>query len=612
MLPFFFNTAVFAADTSFIEVSSKLSKDVQAKLTEITNNDKISVYLLFRDSSDTVISTMESKYPNLYATYKNAVQSSNIPLNDPFITTNKSEHATAVQNLQLQNAIEVKRELYRTHYTCANNTILSKYCSNDDLLFVSSYMPMAIISVTPRELKQITQDASVEHIALFEDKKVTNSSLYNANLNSRADYVRDTLGYDGAGVKIGQVENSIPNLLDSELDHENIVVNTSFGGYFSIKNGNHAENVALIMVGPSGLAPSAMLYSASAVQISEYYAAIEWLISQGVNVINMSANTYGEYSYDPFCAFIDHIAVQHDVHFVVSAGNTQPLPGDTSLNVVSPGMAYNAITVGAYNDNNTAPADDAQIYSKQKDDYMEDYSKYKEYDRDYRPCKPNLVATGNVFLTDEDPGGTSYAAPQVAGVIAQLCSYNASLKTKQTCMGAILAASCGRKIASEVQAGSEILTSGFFKGGDYIASVSEAYSDNQISNKQGAGKLDAYWAWSIPASGNYWSATVSASTTTYTQNVYIAKGSTTLTRVALYWLKRNIADSQYNITEIDLPNWNLKIYGPDGSTVGTSSTFNSNFEIVQFVPPTSGTYRIEIYRTASSNNTQSHIGLAVW
>ncbi len=606
---FLFNTAVLAADTSVVGVSSKLAKDVQAKLAEIPDNEKISVYLYLKDTSNVVMSTMASKHSDLYTTYKAAVESSDIPLNTSVLTANENQRTTSAQNAQLQTAIETKRELHRTHYATANNAILSKYCSDDDLLFVSSYVPMAIVSVTPKELKQMILDTSVEHIALFENKETTNSSLANANKNSRADYVRDTLDYDGTGVKIGQLEEAVPDINDPYLASANIITNTSFGGQINNATTNHATFVARIMVCSSGVAPSATLYSASASSLIQHYNAIDWLISQGVNVINMSANIPRAYSYDPLCAYIDHLAVQHDVHFVVSAGNKKAANLDLETYVISPGMAYNAITVGAYNDNNTAPADDSQIYDKQKDDYLETYSKYSEYASDCRPCKPNLVASGNGFWNDS---GTSYAAPQVTGVIAQLCSYNASLKTKQTCMGAILAASCGRKLASEVQSGTEIITSGYFKGGDFLTLYSVGSSDNQISNTQGAGKLDAYWAWSIVANGNYWSATVSATTTTYTQSVYITKGSTTLTRVALYWLKRNLADSQHNITETELPNWNLKVYGPDGSIVGTSSTFYSNFEIIQFVPPSSGTYRIEISRAASSNNTQSNIGLAVW
>ena len=284
----------------------------------------------------------------------------------------------------------------------------------------------------------------------------------------------------------------MPITSDTYLSSANIITNTSCGGVLSTDNIQHATYVARIMVGSLGIAPSASLYSASAYYLIDFYRAIDWLVSQGVNVINMSAGFPGCYGYDDLCAYVDHLAVEHDVHFVGTPGNNDDT--DPNYYIYSPGMAYNAIIVGAYNDNNTAPTSDSEIYAKQKDDFLESYSKYIEGDPQDNliegPCKPNLVASGNDFW---GASGTSLADPQVTGVIAQLCGSDSALKVKQSSMGAILAASCGRKLASEVVSGSEIISSGSFKGGDFSDSASLAFS-NQISNTQGAGKLDAYWA----------------------------------------------------------------------------------------------------------------------
>ena len=603
------DTVSLSADDSSAETIGKISENVSAKLIEMSDNDKISVYVYFRDTSEEVMSTMATKHADLFAVYTATKEKTSANLNTSHLTLSNDQQISSENDTNLQTAIQTKRELYKSHYSANNTELLTKYCDNESILYVSSYAPMAIIAVTKNELKQLICDSSITHISLFENEMFFNSSLENSNLTSRAGYVRDNYGNKGNGVKIGQVELAVPDTSDSYLSSANIITNTSFGGEQSSDNIKHAIYVARIMVGSTGLAPSASLYSASANSTVGFMSAIDWLISQGVNVINMSANNYGQHDYDELCAYIDHIAIQHDVHFVVSAGNIHPV--DPTLYVCSPGLAYNAITIGAYNDNSTAPIDDSQIYSKQKDDFIHTHSKYLEYPTSNRPCKPNLVASGNNFW-DFELGGTSFAAPQVTGVIAQLCSYRSYLKTQQTCMGAILAASCGRKLASEVQPGSEIVTSTAFKGGKFISDTSIFRSKNQISDIEGAGKLDAYWARLTVATGNYWSLHLDASTTIYTQNVYIAKESNTLTRVALYWLKRNFADSQNNITQVNLPDWDLKVYGPDGSLVASSSTYYSNYEIVQFVPPTSGTYQIEIRRITSPFTEKSNIGIAVW
>ena len=98
---------------------------------------------------------------------------------------------------------------------------------------------------------------------------------------------------------------------------------------------------------------------------------------------------------------------------------------------------------------------------------------------------------------------------------------------------------------------------------------------------------------------------------TYEKTVYITKDSETLTRVAIFWLKRNTVDDLYTITENDIPDCDLEVFAPDGTSVGCSMTYYSNYEIVQFLPPVSGNYTIRITKYLSSSG-RSNIGIAVW
>lgn len=427
---------------------------------------------------------MKSQYADLYATYVAAKGSEIMTAENSVASLSYTERTVNTDAAKLQTAIETKRQLYSTHYTAQNTAVLNKYFSDEDILFVSSYTPMAIVSVTAKELKALTSDSSVTHISLFENQELTlpiaidtdsenRSATYieeHWNKNSRADYVRDTLGLTGAGVKIGQVELGLPNVTDDLLTGATIITNSAFGGESWESHTYHATKVARIMVGTHGIVPDATLYSACAGESDQFYSAINWLISQGVNVINMSTclagtDVYGN-QYDEFCNYVDALSLLYDVHFVASAGNYsdgQSAGLAPTYTLWRPALAYNAITVGAYNDNGTVPTNDTEILAKQGDDYLESYSKYNELDiaddaedevnvlNPYGAYKPNLVATGNYFWNESIANGTSYAAPQVTGVIAQLCSYDSTLKTKQSSMGAILMASCGRKLAAEVQ-----------------------------------------------------------------------------------------------------------------------------------------------------------------
>jgi len=616
---FVFNGIAFAKALSTSAATAKISEDVAAKLVNLADKEKIPVYVYMSDDSDEVMAKMSSEFPELYTTYTNTKEATTANF------TNASEAATqktdtSNESVELQRAIATKRQLYSAHYSEKNTAVLKKYCSTENFLYVSSFSPMAIVSITANELKEMTRDPSVKRIALFENHEVQNAAtLQSYNWNSRAEQVLVNYGNDGYGVKIGQIEGAVPNVADSNLTTATITTNTTFGSETDYENVQHATIVAKIMVGSRGIAPAAELYSAGANTLLGIYQATDWLVAQGVNVINMSYEFPYLYGYTELCAFIDHLAIQHDVHFVAVAGNyRKDTPAYQNYYVTSPGTAFNAITVGAYHDNDTASPNDSLIYEKQKDDYLSDTSKYLEGSPTGNvtegPPKPNLVATGNAWLGEEEKkekiAPTSYAAPQVTAVIAQLCGYDPALKVKQSSMGAILMASCGRKLAAEVVPGSEIVSSGSFKGGNFIDSASCEYN-NQISITQGAGKLDAYWARTIVASDTYWSVTMEDLDLTYEKTVYITKGSETLTRVAIFWLKRNTVDDSYNITEMDIPNWDLEVFAPDGTCVGYSMLNYSNYEIVQFVPPASGNYKIVISRFPSSNG-RSNVGIAVW
>jgi len=85
----------------------------------------------------------------------------------------------------------------------------------------------------------------------------------------------------------------------------------------------------------------------------DFYAGIEWLIGEGVNVINasMTLPQQPEY-YNDYSEWVDHIAIMHDVHFVVSAGNN----GDEGY-IRPPASSNNAITVGGFKINGSANID---------------------------------------------------------------------------------------------------------------------------------------------------------------------------------------------------------------------------------------------------------------
>ena len=108
------------------------------------------------------------------------------------------------------------------------------------------------------------------------------TSLSHANTITKANYVRDTCGNKGAGVKIGIIEGDVPKKSDSFLKNADITVRSGDS------TGTHATYIARILVGTDesgsadGFAPAAKLYCASQEHEGEadFYGPVKWLISR--------------------------------------------------------------------------------------------------------------------------------------------------------------------------------------------------------------------------------------------------------------------------------------------------------------------------------------------
>lgn len=582
------------------QVYSKLSAEVKDTIKDMNSNEEVSVYVLLNDiDSDAVMDSFAKSFKGEASEYMLAKKGDpeaairQVVQGDISRKGECEERADPVNGDLLQKGIETKRSLFAKSYLEQNSKFANNFVTKNKQMFVSTYSPLLILTASKQTLLEMEKDSRVVSVEPFIDS-ITEDELANANAISRADYVRDTCGNTGTGVKIGQIESGVPELGISELSNATIIRN---GGNYT----SHATKVASVLVGRSdGVAPNATLYSVDCASKLYFYSGVEWLISQGVNIINMSMG-YTEGAgvagyYDTLARWVDHIAIMHDVHFVKSAGNEGLYGGLIS----SPGMAYNAITVGGFSSMGTV---------SHEDDSRHGFASYSEAVSAGRPEKPNLIACceGLQINGVGDFDGTSAATPQVAGIIAQLCGYRSALKVKQTAVGAMLAAGASLKLEGVRGSGER---------GDIFRSDVRISGSTQISDYEGAGKVNARDARLIATTGNYWGVNISASSFPYTQTVYINASNDSLTRVAIFWLKRNsLAATDHTtgtVAQESIPDLDLKVYAPDGTLVGSSTTTHSNFEIVQFTTPATGTYSIQITKHGTGSTLRENVGIAVW
>ena len=114
--------------------------------------------------------------------------------------------------------------------------------------------------------------------------------------------------------------------------------------------------------------------------------------------------------YNAYSRWIDHIAINHSVHFVVAAGE-----GSLHLRVPYSAMGYNCVTVGDITSSGWV--------------YNSDYNH-----GDTLADKPDISCFGEDVLFPSNlavDSGTSYSTPMVTGVLAQLCDYKPSLLVLQ-------------------------------------------------------------------------------------------------------------------------------------------------------------------------------------
>lgn len=501
---------------------------------------------------------------------------------DPFAISNLN---LAEQNDKIQTYIEAKRVAATELYTEYNQNLVDELLSGEEVFYVSRYSPVVLVKLSESSALALAKHSEIQMIADYESNNITNvdvdkdietavstsTSIDDINTITRVNSIHTSsnYGYTGRGVKIGVSEPDLPdtskfrnlNIRGIATDRDNVEVSS------------HATNVLDIV---SRIAPDAEYYLGAS-KTSGDLKVIEALLDYGVNVIT-SSHAIGTplegCQYDVFEKWLDHIAYQHDVHFVQAAGNSG---AGSTAGTAGPGpgcMAYNIVVVG-----NLDTKGNLYYY----DDVINPGSSY--YSGSTLANKPDICAPGtniiSSFYTDTMTG-TSYAAPQVAGVIALMCEQRPALKTQQTTVKAILTAS----VNFDSQHG---------------------YTPSSTNYKKyGAGLLDCVGACYVVGGYRYTNSSIAYGITSKT-HTFTVNSSDSRIRVSLAFNIRSTSTSvgDYHDTYIDnvkLGNLNIQVKDPNGKTVGSSTTTNNNVEIVDFKPTTTGTYSIVVQRVASTDD----------
>lgn len=311
-------------------------------------------------------------------------------------------------------------------------------------------------------------------------------------------------------------------------------------------------------------APAVLSGNARSIDDSEYIRCTDWAIGQGATVINYSISLYVWGTLVALDHYTDYVVRHNYVTVVASAGNLGTLP---DAYVTSPGLGFNVLSVGAFDDTGDAtPFDPAW-----DNDFMWPGSSWKDPISDHNDReKPDLAAPGaNITSTDMGNGfktesGTSFAAPHVAGAAALLMQKKSVLTNWPEEVRAVLIASAIHNIEG----------------------------DTRLSEYDGAGGLDLASALSILDQN--WSDHGTFSREQLPYSIHFVADTGQRVRFAIAWDSDPAAGPPWDPARDPLrADLDLIIYA-GGSPFISSASHDNSYEIVDFVAPFTGVYTAQI------------------
>jgi len=435
------------------------------------------------------------------------------------------------------------------------------------------YTPALQASLTPDEINKAQELKGLERIYL--------APIFEPTLDVARDVVEAAVywpGFNGSGVKVGEIE--VGGKINTSNPNLSGVTQDTTGSCLA----DHAAAVAGIIRSTDqtvrGIVPAASLWIGGSCDgytdglKSRTNAAADW----GATVFNNSWGCSTCTGMREIDRFFDDMVANRARSVVFSAGNR----GTGNGYVTSPATAYNVIAVGSSDDKNTVGW---------PDDTVADYSSYVDpttihNDRE----EPDVMAPGTNFqsTTNADPwigdvgSGTSYAAPIVTGVIAQLMEQAAALMIHPAAVRAILMATAVHNIEG----------------------------DARLSEKDGAGQIDSHFATKVlqGVDGQYMAATCGADspgTSEYTISLTAGRP----TRIVLTWDVDPNYSSYFSEPSGDL---DLQVINAAGQVVAQSTSFDNNYEIAYFTPATGGQYKLRVTRVRWDTPTTRGLGWAVY
>ena len=497
---------------------------------------------------------------------------------DPVETA--ARKAEAVANLQLaeaQNQIhlaEVKAAMQQPR-----QAMLDRLAgAGVKVIYASDSVPSIIIEPSRAQLEII---ARWNEVAIVDRALMTGGDSLSIARPAHNVSPINNAGYDGSGITVavvegGRVYSLNPWLTVSQTRDSSIATadhTTWVGGVVASRFSTHrgmASGTTVISADGS--------YSLGGVMET----AADWAAARA----QILTNSWG-YKNDATSGFnafdrrLDYIARVNNRVTVHAAGNTGvancgQTPATTPYGVESPGRGYNTLTVGGFDAGGTIGWGNDAFYTCSS--YLNpigDSASSAHEKPEVVASAVNLVSLAQTTSSTSPLSGfitgTSFAAPAVAGLAADLMETDAQLASSPVATRTIVIAGATRNIVGAAP----------------------------ISDQDGAGAINGTASTFTTEVGPWWFTGVNAASFPRSYNVYARAGQHV--RFAINWLS-NVALSAGTYSNDILPaDLDLQALRSNGTVVSTSNRFGNAFEVVDFIAPVDDTYEMRVTLFGSWN-----------
>jgi len=274
--------------------------------------------------------------------------------------------------------------------------------------------PVIWVTGTPQQVRALAQTDGILDVYPSQQTSLT---MNVAGPTDQADYSYAN-GHRGSGADVAVVEYANADWSNSHLSGS-CHSSDSTDGVLVVDS--HPTWVSGAIVGQlasqRGVAPEACVVSVSTSGQQDDFKVLEAVdiavLDHDVHVVNLSLIQDYAAGRSALRDYIDHVVRTYGIHASLSGGNDVNCADDK---VISPGTAWNGVTVGTLNDVGTVSWGDDSVNSG------------CWIDPPGGPFKPDISAPGTDVTAAGIPGtGGGYASisvPQVAGTFAQLIGIN--------------------------------------------------------------------------------------------------------------------------------------------------------------------------------------------